>query len=203
MGAHFFQSTFTVQPLLESAQRLVNRLAFFQLNLCQFPSLPSGGSDRDAPSWRPAGRIKVGGAYGPPPWVSTGNPAVKKGMVRPAAVGRTTVIGCPPRAAWGVAKQRGGERGGRRPRSASGLGRSDVRTFERCGGAADVTRRSTVLRAGALLFPPIAVASVGPLRSDDREAPFQRTSSGTARPSPPRVEPPPTPLCAVLISAVS
>lgn len=77
MGAHFFQSAFTVQPLLESAQRLVDRLAFFQLNLCQFPSLPSGGSDRDAPSWRPAGRIKVRGAYGPPPWVSTGNPAPK------------------------------------------------------------------------------------------------------------------------------
>ena len=56
MGADFLQSTFAVQPFLEPAQRLIDRLAFFQLNFCQLRSLPSGGSDPTSPAWR----VRVG-----------------------------------------------------------------------------------------------------------------------------------------------
>ncbi len=56
MGADFLQSTLAVQPFLEPAQRLVDGLAFFQLNFCQLRSLPSGGSDPTSPAWR----VRVG-----------------------------------------------------------------------------------------------------------------------------------------------
>lgn len=53
--AHIAQGTFAINLLLETTQRFINGLAFFQFNLGQSNSLPSRGIGR-----RLAGRSKIG-----------------------------------------------------------------------------------------------------------------------------------------------